>query len=141
MSRSTMLPPMRPRPTIASCMCSVPMKESKVNPGAGGAGSVKQPVRRKCCAKLVRGLKMDRLHSQRGRGPEILPPVVDEQCSRWRRLRHAKHAHVDLVRRLAHAEPAGAEEGRKDVAQPERADPMHVELRALVVERGQPNGL
>src|SRR5437867_9703908 len=84
---------------------------------------------------------MNRLHSQRTGGSEVLFAVVHEQRAMRVSLRHPERALVDGARRLADTQPAGAEEDVEQLAEPEVPNAILVQLAGFVVQRRHANAV
>src|SRR5437763_7925289 len=124
MSRSVMLPPIRPRPIIARriALCSGKFEVEKA---------------RQIRAKLWRGLKENNVHAERSRRCEILLAVVDEERCLGLSVCDAKRPMIETAHRLSHSQPARGDERLEHLGDPESLDPIDVEVFRFVVEGHQ----
>src|SRR5436305_15015452 len=98
MSRSVMLPPIRPRPIIARriALCSGKFEVEKA---------------RQIRAKLWRGLKETNVHAERSRRCEILLAVVAAERCLGLGVCDAKRPMIETAHRLPRSQPARGDAG------------------------------
>src|SRR2546423_15218479 len=113
MSRSVMLPPIRPRPIIARriALCSRKFEVEKA-----------LQIR----AKLWRGLKENNVHAERSRRCEILLAVVDEERCLGLGGRDAKRPMIETAHRLPRPHPPPGVERPDHHGDPQSLQPLAV---------------